>query len=111
MLIYDSSLANGVFHDIWKLARVTPIHKSGLKTAVNNYRPISVTHDQLFEFLKINKSITCNQAAFRKLYPTITLLINRMGFWHENIDRNNVNLTIILDLKKAFDTVHRDTFY
>ena len=110
---------SGVFPDIWKLARVTPIHKSGSKTDVNNYRPISVisvfsrmlerlTHDQLFEFLKINKSITCNQAAFRKLYSTITSLISSTDFWHENIDRSNVNLTIFLDLKKAFDTVDHD---
>ena len=116
MLIYNSSLANGVFPDIWKLARVTPIYKSGPKTDVNNYRPISVisvfsrmlerlTHDQLFDFLKINKSITCNQAAFRKLYSTITSLISGTDFWYENIDHSNVNLTIFLDLKKAFDTV------
>ena len=70
MLIYNSSLTNGVFPDIWKLARVNPIYKSGPKTDVNNYRPISIisvfsrmlerlTHDQLFEFLNINKSITC----------------------------------------------------
>ena len=116
MLIYNSSLVNGVFPDIWKLARVTPIYHWGPKTDLNNYRPISVilvfsriierlTHDQLIEFLKINKSITCNQAAFRKLYSTITSLISSTDFWYENIDRSNINLTIFLDLKKAFDTV------
>ena len=119
MLIYNSSLANGVFPDIWKLASVTPIYKSGPKIDVNNYRPISVisvfsrvlerlTHDQLFESLKINKGITCNQAAFRKLYSTITSLISSTDFWYENIDCSNVNLTIFLDLKKAFDTVDHD---
>ena len=119
MLIYNSSLVNGVFPDIWKLARVTSIYKSGPKTDLNNYRPISVkpvfsriletlTHDQLIEFLKINKSITCNQAAFCKLYSTITSLISSTDFWYENIDRSNVNLTIFLDLKKAFDMVDHD---
>ena len=29
MLIYNSSLTKGVFPDIWKLARVPPIYKSG----------------------------------------------------------------------------------
>ena len=86
MLIYNSSLAKGVFLDFWKLVRVTPIYKLGPRTDVNNYRPISatsvfsrmlerLTHDQLFEFLKINKSITCNQAAFLTLYSTITSCI------------------------------------
>ena len=80
MLIYNSSLVNDVFPDIWKLARVTQICKSGPKTDVSSYRPISVisvfsrmlgtvTHNQLFDFVKIIKS---NQAAFLKLCSTIT---------------------------------------
>ena len=42
MLIYNSSLENGAFPDIWKLTRVSPIYKSGPKNELNNYRPISV---------------------------------------------------------------------
>ena len=49
-----------------------------------------------------------NQAAFRKLYSTITSLISSTDLWHENIDHSNVNLIIFLDLKKAFDTVDYD---
>ena len=41
-LIYNASLEKGIFPQIWKLARVTPIYKTGSKTDVNNYRPISV---------------------------------------------------------------------
>ena len=119
MLTYNSSLVNSVFPDIWKLARVTPIYKSGPKTDLYNYGPISVisvfskllerlAHDQLFEFLNTNESITCNQSAFRKLYSTTTPLISSTDFWYENIDPSNVNLTIFLDLRKAFDTVDRD---
>ena len=108
MLTYNSSLENGIFPNIWKLARVTPIHKYGSKSDLNNYRPISVisvfskmlerlTHDQLFEFLKANESITCNQAAFRKLYSITTSLISSTDFWYKKIDHSNVNLTIYLD--------------
>ena len=61
-IIFNNSVMNGVFPDIWKLARVTPIFKSGTKSDANNYRPISVisifsrmlerlVHDQLFDFL------------------------------------------------------------
>ena len=119
MLIYNSSLENGVFPEIWKLARVSPIYKSGPKTELNSYRPISVisvfskllerlTHDQLLEFLKTNRIITCNQASFCKLYSTITSLISSTDLWYENTDRNNVNLIIFLDLKKAFVNVDHD---
>lgn len=116
MMIFNSSLKNGIFPDIWKLARVTPIFKSGAKKDVNNYRPISVisifsrileriVHDQMFDFLLENNVITKNQSAFRKLYSTITSLICSTDFWYENIDSKKLNLTIFLDLKKAFDTV------
>ena len=64
------------------LARVTPIFKSGAKNYANNYRPTSVisifsrmmerlVHDQLFDFLKVNKKLTCTQSAFQKLHSTI----------------------------------------
>jgi hypothetical protein len=40
--IINSSLALGIFPKSLKVARVTPIFKSGDKTCVNNYRPASV---------------------------------------------------------------------
>ena len=42
MCIFNSSITNGIFPDVWKTANVTPIHKSGSKSDLNNYRPISV---------------------------------------------------------------------
>ena len=62
-----------------------------------------IVHDQMFEFLQ--PIFTKNQAAFRKLYSTITSLINRTDSWYSTMDRKEVNLAIFLDLKKAFDTV------
>ena len=62
-----------------------------------------IVHDQMFEFLQ--PIFTKNQAAFRKLYSTITSLINSTDNWYSTMDRREVNLAIFLDLKKAFDTV------
>ena len=115
-IIFNDSLINGAFPDIWKLARVTPIFKSGAKNDANNYRPISVisifsrmlerlVHDQLYDFLKANKKLTCNQSAFQKLCSTITSLICSTDYWYENIDSRKINLTLFVGLKKAFDTV------
>ena len=61
-MIFNSSLKYAAFPDIWKLAKVTPIFKSGSKRDGNNYRPISVisvfspllekiVHDKLVKYL------------------------------------------------------------
>ena len=115
-MIFNSSLKYGAFPDIWKLAKVTPIFKSGSKRDGNKYRPISVisvfsrmlekiVHDQLSRYLISNKVLTPNQSAFRKMHSTIASLINGTDYWYEYMDNRQLNLAIFLDLKKAFDTV------
>ena len=39
--IFNSSIMNGVFPDVWKTVSVTSIHKSGSTSNLNDYRPIS----------------------------------------------------------------------
>ena len=115
-MAFNSSLKYGVFPDIWKLAKVTPIFKAGSRKGANTYRPISVisvvfrmlekiVHDQLMEYFLTNKILTLNQSAFRKLYSTVTSLINGTNYWYGDMDKKQLNLAILLDLKKAFDTV------
>ena len=115
-MIFNSSFRHGIFPDIWKLARVTPIFKSGSRSDANNYRPISVicvfsrileriVHDQMYDYLRSRGILTTSQSAFQRLCSTTTSLIDSTEFWYENIDHKQVNLAIFLDLKKAFDTV------
>ena len=40
--IFNSSMCNGTVPDQMKIGRVTPIHKKGDVSIMNNYRPISV---------------------------------------------------------------------
>ena len=40
--IINKSLSQGVCPTIWKTAKVNPVFKSGSKSDVNNYRPISI---------------------------------------------------------------------
>ena len=104
-MIFNSSLRNGVFPDIWKIARTTPTVKLGAKNDANNYRPISVIsvfsrifegkfHDQLYEFLRANKVVTRNQSAFQKLHSTVTSLICSKDSCCENMDHKKLNLRI-----------------
>ena len=40
-IIFNSSLANGIFPDDWKSAMHSPLFKHGQRNDVGNYRPIS----------------------------------------------------------------------
>ncbi|KAL1374797.1 hypothetical protein pipiens_017885, partial [Culex pipiens pipiens] len=40
--IFNDSLRKGVYPAMWKVASITPIHKSGSTKKVENYRPISI---------------------------------------------------------------------
>ena len=64
-----------------------------------------ISRDQLFEFLQTNNTLTINQAAFHKLYSTMTSRITSIAYWYENIDYSKINFTALLDLRNAFDTV------
>ena len=48
------------------------------------------------------------QHGFRQLHSTVTSLLNVTELWLSNIDRKKVNMSVFLDLKKAFDTVDHD---
>ena len=49
--LINVSVRTGIFPDLLKTARVVPIHKSGSKQSMKNYRPISVlpTFSKIFE--------------------------------------------------------------
>ncbi len=79
--IYNCSLATGIFPDDWKVARISPIYKSGDKQECGNYRPISVLSvaakvfeklmsDQLNGYLRKENILTKSQSGFRKGHST-----------------------------------------
>ena len=74
-IIFNASFNKGIFPDIWKIARLTSIFKSGPKSNVSNYRPISVLsvfsrllektgHDQFSKYLKEHNKFANANAHF-----------------------------------------------
>ena len=51
--IFNTSLETGIFPEVWKLARVALIFKTGVKSDMSNYRPISVLSTVARVFEKI----------------------------------------------------------
>ena len=114
--IINLSISTNVFPDKWKSARISPIFKSGDSSDVNNYRPISILpvlskllersiFDQLYPFLDAKGLLHEKQSGFRPKYSTCTALINVTEDWYTSIDNDEYVGVVMLDLKKAFDTV------
>ena len=100
-------------------ARVTPVHKGGDKTIMNNYRPIStlpvlskvierVVHNQLSYHLETNASLPPQQSGFRHVFSTMSLLLNITTNWMRAIDGGCYVGAMFLELRKAFDTVDHE---
>lgn len=113
-ILFNKSLATGVFPTRWKLAHIIPIFKSGDKTSCANYRPISILSciAKLFESLvygplynHLNKYISTKQHGFVKKRSTLTNLLEFKNYiCHAFASGGQVD-TIYLDFSKAFDKV------
>ena len=115
-LIFNQAITLSSFPDEWKIARVIPLYKNGQRNNPGNYRPISVLpaiskimerilYDQLHSYLTTFELLSDSQFGFRKSHRTASALLDCTNEWYVNLDRKMFNLVVLIDLKKAFDTV------
>ena len=113
------SIKSGIFPDIWKTAKVVPIHKKGSTQDRGNFRPISILstlsklierhiHSAFYAFLKANNLLHLAQSGFRHLFSCESALANIINKWTEAIDDDKLVGVILLDLRKAFDLIDHD---
>ena len=114
--IFSLSFNNGVVPQQFKIAKVVPIHKSGVKDQMDNYRPISllctfskilekIMYNRLSNFLETNNLLSPQQFGFRKSHSTVhplTLFVNQIS---NALNKKTHAIAIFCDIKKAFDTV------
>ena len=114
--LYNVSFSTGQMPDVWKVAKVIPIFKSGDKHISDNYRPISLLScfEKILErllakrvtsFLKKHKILYKLQFGFREGHSTTHALLELLEKIYANLDTNNSCIGIFLDLSKAFDTI------
>ena len=113
-IIFNSSLANGIFPEDWKYSRVSPLFKHGERSDIDNYRS---NFSYLYNWQSIwkkyiqstlylsNYILSRHQSGFRALHSTVTASLEATDSWAYNIDNGNVIAVVYLDLKKAFHTV------
>lgn len=117
--IFHKSLESGQVPEGWKLANITPVHKSGSKTQVKNYRPISLTStvckllEQIVKrhLLKHMQALGIIPSSQHGFVPNRSCTTNLVQFFEEvtgGVDKGFPVDVVYLDFQKAFDLVpHR----
>ena len=117
--IFNLSLSTGIVPSLWKRKRVTPVFKKGSTDDVNNYRPISVlpitmkifekiVHYQVSDFLDQCDILSKSQSGFRNSHSTGTAVFCVSDYILEELSKRNYVGAVLVDLKKAFDTVDHE---
>ena len=110
--LFTLSLSQHCIPEEWRVHRITPIYKSGDRSSVKNYRPISLLCT-ISKVLKgynefVNQSITSTQFGFLRKHSALQQLL-----LFQNYIRNSSGCTdvVYLDFKKTFNSVaHNELF-
>ena len=115
--VFNDSIDNCQFPNIFKLADVTPIFKKGDKSLKENYRPISILPNlsKIFERLLSNQIskyfepiLSKFQCGFRKNFSAQHCLMLILEKWKASLDNGDVFGALLTDLSKAFDCISHE---
>ena len=117
--LLNLSICSGKFPNLWKCSKITALFKSGDRTNVLHYRPISIlsslskllekaVHAQLYSYLERNYLLTAKQFGFRKGISLESALTNFADEILLNMESGKLCGAVFLDLTKAFDTVDHE---
>ena len=120
-MLFNRSLASGVFPTEFKEAIVRPLlKKAGLDTAdMKNFRPVSnlsflskllerIVQKQMQTFLDSNGLMPVLQSAYRPFHSTETAVTKVYNHLLLAADEGQISALCLLDLTAAFDTVDHD---
>ena len=113
---FNHFMVDGIFPDILKVGKITPIYKKGNPQLFDNYRPVSVIpifgkilekiiYKRLYSFFSAMNTIYDNQFGFRKNHSTSHAINCSVGHILKEIELKNHVIGIFIDLSKAFDTI------
>lgn len=117
--LINEALSTGVFPSDLKISKICPIYKSGSKTQLNNYRPISIVSvlskiietvikKRMMSFIEKYISYDLYQYGFLKNSSTLSATVDLLNYISTNLDQGKIVIGVFVDLRKAFDVVNHD---
>ena len=114
--IFNNCISDGYFPNELKTGCITPIYKSGIKTEVNNYRPVCslspfskiferIIYNRMIIFIEQNQIFSKTQFGFRSGLSTESALANFIDKIHNGLNKRHHTVAIFMDLSKAFDVL------
>ena len=101
--LFTHILKNRTWPDVWKVSHITPLHKKGPKSSIENYLSISILcklslilERIIFNFLypKVLKLTHRKQHGFMKARSTVTQMISYLDLVYRAMDSNTPTLSI-----------------
>ena len=115
-ILFNRSISEGVFPNLWKLANVIPIYKKGDKSSVTNYRPVSllsccgkllerIIFKHMYNFFLENNLLYKYQSGFLPKHSTTFQLVDIYHHICQSFDNKQFSCMVFCDISKAFDRV------
>ena len=122
-ILFNRSLREGIFPDIWKLGNLVPLFKKGDRSISSNYRPVSllsnigkiqerIVFKHMYNHLASNNLLFKYQSGFRPGHSTTFQLIDIFHHICQSFDEKQYSCMVLCDISKAFDKVwHRGLLF
>ena len=120
--LFNLSIRNGIYPELFKCAKIVPLFKSGKKNLITNFRPICLLSifNKIFEkmlyarlnthFLNCN-IISENQFGFRRGKDTQRATLRLVAETLPCLGTSERAACVFLDFKKAFDTINHKILF
>ncbi len=113
---FNIHMGKGIFPDVLKTGKISPIYKKGNHEDISNYRPVStlpifgkifekIIYTRLYSFFTSQNIIDANQFGFRTSHSTSHAVNHSVSIIQNALKKRKHVLGIFVDLSKAFDTI------
>lgn len=117
--IVNTAIVTHEFPENWKTSTIVPIPKIKNPREPQDCRPVNllplyekileiILYEQLIDYIERKNVICENQSGFRKKFSCETALQLVLSKWRSEANKGNITIAVMLDFKRAFETIDRD---